>query len=182
MKNFILAAMGLLLCSGMWAQELSVSTNILDYVNMGTINVGAAYGFARHWSAEAGVKYNPFSFGKGDAEKSLKQRNISAGLRWWPWHIYSGWWAGGRLQYQEYSRAGFRDKSSTEGDRYGGVIAVGYSYMLGPHFNLDFGAGLWGGYDRYVTYECQHCGRRTGEGNKVFLLPNDILLTFSYIF
>lgn len=182
MKHFVLAVAGLLLCAGAMAQNWSVSTNVLDYVDLGTMNLEASCGIARRWTLTAGVKYNPFSWGEGRETKNDRQRTVEAGARFWPWHIYSGWWMAGKLKYQEYNRGGFGSPRTFEGDRYGGGISAGYSYMINTHLNLDFGLGLWSGYDKYVEYECQNCGRTVGGGDKIFILPNDILLTISYIF
>ena len=44
------------------AQEMSVSTNLMGYVNLGTMNLETSWGFARHWTANAGIRYNPFTF------------------------------------------------------------------------------------------------------------------------
>lgn len=182
MRNFLSAAAGLLLCCTVAAQNFAVATNVLDYVNLGTLNLEASCGIARQWSLSAGLKYNPFSYGEGSAEFTDRQRSIDAGARFWPWHIYSGWWLSGKLKWQEYSRGGISSRQSTEGDRYGGSLGAGYTFMLNSHLNLDIGMGLWGGYDRYVAYECLRCGRVIDGGEKFFVLPNDILLTISFIF
>ena len=171
---------GLVLCGSVSAQELAVSTNVVDYANFGTVNVEASYGFARHWSAVAAAKYNPFSF--RDGELLSRQRLFALGARYWPWHIYSGWWVAGKAQYQEYNTGGIVSQDTSEGDRWGASLSGGFTYMLGRHFNLDFGAGLWAGYDRYVTYACPNCGRFTGSGEKFFLLPNDIIVALTYVF
>ena len=176
------AAAGLLLCGAVSAQNFSIATNVLDYVNLGTLNMEASCGLARKWSVSAGIKYNPFTFGEGSSGFSERQRSVDAGARFWPWHIYSGWWLGGKLKWQEYNHGGLRTREATEGDRFGGSLAAGYSFMLNTHLNLDVGLGLWGGYDKYIAYECLKCGRVTGSGEKFFVLPNDILLTISYIF
>lgn len=175
------------------AQELSVSTNLADYATAGTLNIEAGYGFARHWSVYAGAKYNPYSFGDGDNTRFRRQRLYAAGARWWPWHIYSGWWVDARLQYQEFANtdgrtlqplpvAGRGGGPATEGDRYGIGVLAGYSQMLGKHFNLDFGAGFWGGWSSYVTYTCPTCGRISSSGSGTFFLPADIILALNYIF
>lgn len=182
MKNLLPAAAGLLLCCSVAAQNVAVTTNVLDYVNFGTLNVEASCGIARQWSLSAGVKYNPFSFGEGKGEFADRQRSIDAGARFWPWHIYSGWWLSGKLKWQEYNRGGLLSEGSVEGDRYGGSLGAGYTFMLNTHLNLDVGLGLWGGYDKYHAYDCVRCGRLVGGGEKIFVLPNDILLTISYIF
>ena len=182
MKNFITAAAGLLLYVCVGAQNFSISTNVLDYVDFGTMNMEASFGVARRWTVSAGFKYNPFSWGEGIHEKTDRQRTVEAGARFWPWHIYSGWWMSGKLRYQEYNQGGIFSPQAAEGDRYGGSLSAGYTYMLNPHLNLDFGLGLWGGWDKYVVYECVRCGRTVGGGEKFFVLPSDILLTISYIF
>lgn len=182
MKNFFLQCVLLCVCFSAAGQELSLSTNVLDYANLGTLNVEASYGVARHWSVDAGVKYNPFRFGEGSEVKQSRQRSVSAGARYWPWHVFSGWWLEGGLRFQEYNVGGHSSPDTSEGSRFGGALRAGYSYMLSPHFNLDFGAGVWTGYDRYVTYACPVCGRIMGEGAKYFVLPSDFIVSLAFIF
>lgn len=180
----IIATTALMLAAGLAlaAQEVALSTNLADYAALGTMNMEATYGFARHWSVNAGVKYNPFSFGEGEKAKQLRQRAVSAGARFWPWHIYSGWWMGAKVQYQEFNEGGLVSPETSEGDRYGGGLAAGYSRMLGKHFNLDLGLGMWAGYSVYTTYACQVCGRKVDSGSRFFVLPNDVILGINYIF
>lgn len=156
------------------AQELSFSTNFIDYARTGTANLEASYALARHWSVSAGVKY--------DSGGDMRQQLYSLGGRYWPWHIYSGWWLSGKMQYQEFNEAEPVSLETSEGDRYGAGIAGGYSKMLGRHLNLDIGIGLWTGYTRYVTYACPTCGRIIGSDDKLFVLPNDLMIALSYIF
>lgn len=183
MKNsIILMAIGLLAWCGAAGQELSISTNVLDYADMGTLNVEASYGLSQHWSVNAGAKYNPFEFGSGEYPRIDKQRALYAGVRYWPWHIYSGWWVSGDLRYQEFRTGGPASATATEGDRYGSAMKGGYSYMLGPHFNLDLGLGVWGGYEVYSVYDCPTCGRHVADGARYFVRASDIILSLSYIF
>ena len=81
------------------AQKFSVATNLADYANFGTLNLDVSYAISRNWSVMAGAKYNPFSFRGG--ELLNKQRTFSLGARWWPWHIYSGFWVSSKAQYME---------------------------------------------------------------------------------
>jgi len=164
------------------AQEFALSTNMLDYANLGTLNLKASYGFARHWSIDAGMKYNPFSFNTGEGEARNRQLSYSAGAKYWPWHIYSGWWVSGGVRYQEYNSGGISSVQTSEGDRFGGSLGGGYTYMLSPHFNIDFGLGLWAGYDIFTTYACQSCGKVVSEGGKYFVRPSDVTLALTYIF
>lgn len=167
----------------MRGQSFSVATNALDYANYGTMNVEGAVAAGRHWSLTAVAKYNPFLHRKRDGEAlSARQQLYGAGVRYWPWHVYAGWWAGARMQYQEYNRGGIQSAQTDEGDRYGLGLSGGYSYMLTPHWNLDFGLGVWGGYDKFTTYSCPVCGATTAQGSRLFLLPSDLLVSLVYVF
>lgn len=156
------------------AQELSLSTNIVDYAGSGAANIEASYGFARHWSASAGLKY--------DAGGYERQQLYSVGARYWPWHIYSGWWLGGKMQYQEFNDVLRVSRLTSEGDRYGAGISAGYSKMLSPHLNMDMGIGFWSGFSRFTTYACPTCGRIVDSGARFFFLPNDLLMSLTWIF
>lgn len=166
-----------------FAQQVAVSTNLVEYINFGTLNAEASVSMARHWTAHAGGRYNPFSYdnAKGKTLQN-KQRALYAAARWWSWHVYSGWWFGSKLQFQEYNTGGIRSQETREGRRYGASLAAGYSYMIGPHLDLEFGLGLWGGWDRYTKYECPVCGLTLDEGQRGFLLPDDVLIALTYIF
>ena len=182
MKKFLFLLFALLPACELSCQELAVSTNLVDYANYGTLNLEASWGFARHWSAEAGVKYNPFSFGEGDDVSQKRQRTVYAGAKYWPWHIYSGWWLAGAMRYQEYNEGGLASPETVEGDRVGASIQGGYSYMISQHFNLNLGAGVWAGRNVYRTYACPVCGRMVDNGSTFFALPSDIILSLAYIF
>lgn len=165
------------------AQELCLSTNVLGYINLGTLNMEASYGMSRHWSLNAGVKYNPFSFDtqkKGNIRN--KQQAYALGTRYWPWHIYSGWWVSGKIQFQEYNTGGIVSPITSEGNRYGGGIGGGYTYMLNTHLNLEIGLGVWSGYEAFVKYECPVCGSVVDKGEKIFVQPSDLILSLSYVF
>ena len=103
-------------------------------------------------------------------------------MRFWPWHVFSGWWIGGKVQYQEYNRGGIRSAVTDEGDRYGAGLSAGFTYMLHPHLNVSLGAGVWGGLQRYTVYSCPVCGITQESGEKTFILPNDLALSLSYVF
>lgn len=164
------------------AQDFALSSNLVDYVALGTLNADVSYSMSRHWSVFTGVRYNPFSYEGRDGDYQLRQRSVSAGARYWPWHSYSGWWMAGHARYQEYNSGGVLADETTEGDRYGIGMSGGYSLMLSPHLNLDFGLGVWAGRDSYTTYACPRCGRITGSGLRNFVLPDDFLVALTFIF
>lgn len=165
------------------AQKFTISTNIIEYANLGTLNLDASYAFARRWSVNVGARYNPFSF-KNSREDDFhnKQQSYSVGVRFWPWHVCSGWWLGTKLRYQEYSTGGIISPITEEGDRWGAGVYAGYSYMLHRHVNIDFGVGLWGGGAKYSSYSCPRCGVTVDSGDKAFILPDDIMISLVYVF
>jgi len=181
-RRILCCMAGLLMLWQAYAQHWAVSTNIADYANFGTLNVEGSVATGKHWSLTAVAKYNPFMFYKGEDPVSARQQLYGAGVRYWPWHVYSGWWAGARAQYQEYNHGGIKGPETDEGDRFGLGLSGGFSYMLNAHLNLDFGLGFWTGYDRYVRYSCPVCGITMQKGEKLFILPNDILLSVVYVF
>ncbi len=83
---------------------------------------------------------------------------------------------------QERVSGRISSRETSEGDRYGGSLGGGYTYMIGNHFNLDFGLGVWAGYDVYRKYACQTCGATLESGDKYFVLPADITLALTYVF
>lgn len=169
-------------CIAARSQTFAVATNIMDFADFGTLNLEASYGFDRHWTANAGLKYNPFTFSSADGPRQRRQRSVSAGARFWPWYIYSGWWLSAELRYQEYNHGGIRSAATAEGDRFGAGVGGGYAYMLAPGLNLDFGLGIWSGYDRYTEYDCQICGNIMDRGGRFFVLPASVIVAVTYIF
>lgn len=166
-----------------FAQRWSIGTNVVDYLNMGTLNAESSVAVARHYSFNAGVRFNPWTLHYGNEDKQFENRKkcMYAGVRFWPWHIYSGWWAGLQLQYQEYNRGGAFIKQSEEGDAYGLGISFGYTLMLNKSINIEFGAGAWAGAATYTAYSCPYCGKIVEQGNKFFLWPNNLIVSLVYI-
>lgn len=77
---------------------------------------------------------------------------------------------------------GILSRETTEGDRVGMGLYSGYSLMILPHFNIDFGLGFWGGLDIYRKYSCPSCGLTVDKGEKGFLLPDDLMISIVYVF
>ena len=166
------------------ARRFSLSTNIVDYLNLGTLNLEASYGLSRHWSLNAGVRYNPFTYNlpeKGSQMQNRKQ-SYEIGVRMWPWHVFSGWWVAAKAKYQEYNAGGIFSPETEEGDGYGVGFSAGYSLMLLPSLNMEFGLGFWTGMKKYTIYDCPACGQVTESGTKAFILPNELLLSLVYVF
>lgn len=178
------AAAAIIACTPGQARKFSASANLLGYACLGTMNAELSYSPARHWSITAGARYNPWTFhtpGQGK-QFQLRQQSYALGARYWPWHVYSGWWIAGKLRYQEYNMGGIISRRTEEGDRAGAGLAAGYAYMLSENLNLEFGIGFWGGVKRYKVYSCPACGMTVSSGTKGFFLPDDLMVSISYVF
>ena len=185
MRRFIVTALLAVLSSLiMSAQKLSISTNLIDYACLGTLNAEVSYTMSQHWSLTAGVKYNPFTFHKSDADRQFqnRQQSYALGVRYWPWHSLSGWWISGRVRYQEYNRGGLISRETEEGDKVGLGLSAGYTYMISKHFNMEFGIGVWGGRAWSRRFSCPVCGLTVKDGKKWFLFPDDFMISFAYVF
>lgn len=188
MKRLICAILLMILLPSFWeglsARRFSISTNLLDYARLGTMNIEASYATSRHWSLVAGARYNPFTFNEGDAEKQFqyRQQSYSLGARWWLWHTWSGWWLAGKARYQEYNAGGIGTRDTEEGDRVGAGVYMGYTHMLSPHVNMEFGFGFWGGVSWYTSYSCPTCGYTLDKGQKSFMRPDDFIISVVYVF
>ena len=165
------------------AQRISMSTDLLGYACLGTLNADVSYSMSKRWSIGVGLRYNPFTFNSGDPQNQLqlRQRSLSLGARLWPWHTGSGWWFAGKIRGQEYNWGGLLSRETEEGIRFGAGIYSGYTHMLSRHFSLEFGLGLWGGYRSYRKYSCQKCGTTVDRGHGAFMLPDDISLSLVYV-
>lgn len=174
MRRIVLLTALLLLALPALAQRFSVGTNGIDWMTFGTLNGEVSVAVAQHYSVHAGAELNPWTFRAGDQEKQLQLRQNSywSGLRWWPWHVYSGWWAGGDFRYSVYNAGGITQRETEEGDAWGTGAYGGYSIMLNEYLNLDLGIGFWGGYKKYKKYQCPLCGPIKDQGGKAFILPD----------
>lgn len=186
MKKSIIALLALtILSTPLSAQKKwAVETNIIDWCNYGTLNVEASRSLNRYSTVTAGVRFNSWTFKFGDTVSKNAARSASVGVRFWPWHIYSGWWFAAKAQMEEYARGMvFNLKEYREGYAYGASFSLGYALMLGPQWNLNFGLGGWLGYERYSRYSCPGCGIKRGEKSGFFALPNnETKIAVMYVF
>lgn len=182
-RKFIIAITFLSISITASAQRFSVGSNAIDWLTFGTINAEASVAVAQHWSFHVGTELNPWTWNAGDQEKQLQVRQNSywGGARYWPWHVYSGWWWGGDIRYTVYNGGGVIKRDTEEGDAFGAGAYGGYSIMLNAYWNLDLGVGVWGGWTNYTRYACPLCGARTDEGTKAFFVP-DARVAIQFIF
>jgi len=176
----------LFLCLGLpsRAQDCAVSTNLIDWASMGTVNFTGSVSFLRKFSFEAGIQYNTNEkTRKSGLVVADKQINNYAGLRYWPWYVYSGWWVEAKAKWSDFYRTGLWNLSVEEGRANGAGVYVGYTWMLTKHINLDFGVGAWSGkLLEYNRYHCSHCLELVDSGPRTFVEMDDVVLSLMFVF
>lgn len=168
-----------------YGQRWSIATNLLDYANFLTLNLEAGASVHQHWTVSVKGRYNPYSFSTtlNDAGRIQNRTgSVSAGFKYWPFFVYSGFYYGGRIQWSRYNSGGIISHSSEEGDAVGIGMNLGYSLLVTKHLNLEFGLGLWFGGTKYKKYNSTTCGKLTEWGLKPFIAPNDIQINLLYTF
>lgn len=178
----ILLALGLSYTAG--AQKFSLSTNLVDWASLGTINLEGGMSLSRHFSLTAGGHYNPWEFQtRNGYDMYSKQTAAYVGARYWLWYVYSGWWAGAKVQYASYSSTGIWRPALEDRQSIGAGLSFGYTLMMHKNLNIEFGAGFWAGrHFRYTLYECPKCMRVRASGGRGFILPDDISVSVMYVF
>ncbi len=167
------------------AQRFTVSTNLIDWANYGTTNLELGFSVSQHVSLVAGGKYNPWDFSKGDEAIYNKNKVGYIGARYWLWYVNSGLWFQLKGQYADYSITGTWRHALDQGKAAGAGLAVGYTFMISKHFNIELGAGGWGGYLlEHNLYECTDCMRlRTAEsGPRAFIDLDNITAALVFVF
>lgn len=170
--------------------KFDISTNLFDWADLGTVNLDFGVALSRHFSFQIGGKYNNWEFANTKGPIFLvknQQKSGSLGFRYWPWYVFSGWWVSAKAQYCDYSLTGIKDQEFDEGTAVGGGLSTGYSWMLGKHFNLEFGVGFWGGrlLDQNVygcPGDCYDADDTIKSGPRNFLAVNDINISFHWLF
>ena len=186
----IAVAVGMVCTQEACAQKWSLGTNLVDYVNFGTLNLEGQVALSRHVTLDLQTRQNPFIYNKDNRDDRIFscRQEYFAGVKIWPWASFSGWWFKTGAQWQEYSREGlemifpFADGYSREGCAAGLVVGAGWSHMISKCINFDLGIEGWGGYERYNGMKITDGPLHFREGERLFLLPNNVTIGFSFIF
>lgn len=167
------------------AQKVGVGTNLADWVNLGTANLEAGLSVGQHFSVFVGGRFNPWTFYSNRRDEPMHNnvKNAYAGVRFWPWYVYSGWWVGAKGQYEQFMEGGFWRPILEEGTAVGGGLSGGYTLMIHKNINLEFGVGFWGGrYTDYTKYQCSGCTDIITAGPRNFIKLDDLVFAIVYVF
>lgn len=191
---FLLSAM-VLSSFPLRGQQFSVSTNIAEWANLGTMNADAGMSVSRHFSVHVGVRINPWTFGTSDPEDSYKQITdenkkmfsqgkecVSLSVRYWPWYVFSGWWLRAKAQFSNYDRGGLFRPERHQGWGAGLGLGVGYSWMFNDRWNLEFGVAGWGGWCSERTWPKMNSQDKVEPVGRWFILPDEVVIGVSYVF
>lgn len=184
-KMFSIISLFLAFASNAEGQKLSLSTNAFDWGMLGTANIETQISVAQHISVIAGVRYNPWKFETSNPHLTVQNRHTDfyAGLRIWPWYVFSGWWIEAKGQYGTFSRSGIWRPALEKGSAVGAGLGFGYTFMVSERINIDIGAGAWGGRKlKRQLYDCPSCLNLREEGPKNFIDLDDIKISFMYLF
>ena len=163
------------------AQKFSIQTNLVDWAMLGTFNAEAGISFSQHFSLVAGARFNPWSFERANAMPlSMKQTTGYIGFRYWPWYVNSGFWAGGKVQFQEFHLSGLFGKTIDATGGRGIGLSLGYTFMLDESLNLELGAGAWMG--RFSGWSETPEPEQPSIGRALFILPDALSVSIVYVF
>lgn len=169
------------------AQIWTVQTNVLDWAALGTVNAEVGLSVSQHFSLFVGGRYNPWEFTTHEPEAIVRNQQQTAylGVRYWPWYVNSGFWIAAKAQYMNsFSNTGIWRAALKEGGHgFGGGLSAGYTFMLSKHFNLELGVGGWAGvFKEYGFYSSPAKIFVREEGRKKFVYPDQVSLSFAYVF
>lgn len=182
-KFYMTAVMAVMFAFGpnsLYGQNMYISTNLLDYFNLGTINGEFGLSPGPNWSFYIRGRYNPFSFDIG-APVQNRVASVVSGAKYWPWYAYAGWFITANAGYSMYNTGGLFNSYSFEGNAWHLSIGGGYALMLSKRFNLDFGIGVQGGYTSYTKYACPRCGKVVNRDKKLYVAPSNMMVQLTMI-
>lgn len=162
----------------------ALSTNLLGYADLLTLNLEFQYAVGRHWSLDMAGKSNGLVLKKNTEGQIMDRKSVaSIGAKYWPWYVFSGWWFSGFMRTENFSQSNLtKTMGFRSGDSYGAGVSAGYALILTKWFNLDFSLGAWGGYRTTATYEFPDLQNGTGKTSKAFIDIADICVSAMFVF
>ena len=164
------------------AQNYSLSTNVLGWATLGTVNAEAGMPVSKNFTVHLQGEYNPFHYDLGGRRRQFKHLKVSAGTKYWPWFVHSGWFISGYADWFKYSTGGVFNKKSYEGNAWGVTIGGGYALILGKGLNLEMGLGAFAGVTDYTRFACIVCGEIEKKKKKVIVTPDNVLIQLTFLF
>lgn len=157
------------------AQNFSIGSSLTASA-LGSLNIEASGAISRKLSFHLPVIWAPFQF----KEKiKLKIFAIQPGIRWWFWHVYSGFFAGTYATYARFNAGIYSYRH--DGYALGVSLSGGYTRMLSRRWNIEIelGGGLF--HTKYDLFRNESCGEYLNSISDVRLIPSKVNISFVYI-
>ncbi len=190
-RHFLIAIACLLLSFPAVGQGLNIKTNLL-YDLTATVNLGVEAQVAPRWSIDLSGNLNAWNIN----DHRWRHWLVQPEARYWFCEATGGLFLAGHLLGGQYNvgniDADFKflgtDFGKLRDYRYegwfaGAGIGVGYSWILGRHWNLEAEIAVGWTYSRYNSYPCAECGTRK-ESRKPhnYVGPTKAAINLVYVF
>lgn len=181
----------LLMTSAVHAQQFALKTNLL-FDATATVNLGAELKVVPRWSIDLSGNLNAWDFSNG---RRWKHWMAQPELRYWlcdatAGHFFAIHAIGGKYNFGHLGFArdilglplGELRDHRFQGWMAGGGIGYGYSWILARHWSIEAELAVGYIYTKYDEFECEGCGRKTGNGKKGFFSPTKAAINLVYVF
>ncbi|MCR4582616.1 MAG: DUF3575 domain-containing protein [Prevotella sp.] len=185
--------MAVMICIGtieVNAQQVALKTNLL-YDAATTPNLGMEVGVGKKHSVQVFYGLNPWKFGSGDDQKYLKHWVINPEWRHWFCHRFNGSFVGIHALGGQFDALKIKtpfgwwkelEDHRFEGWFIGGGISYGYQWVMSKHWNFEAAIGVGAAYIKYDKFGCGTCGKKLGDGDKIYIGPTKLALSLMYLF
>lgn len=172
-----------------YAQDISVKTNLLYGAYAATPNVGVEVALGKRSTLDIGAGFNWFNSTSTNNKKTIHWLG-QAEYRYWTCSKFNGHFFGIHALGSQYNVSGhelpllFGEGSKNyryEGWAVGTGISYGYSFYLGTHWNLEATIGAGYAYLKYDKYKCAKCGEKVGAKKRHYLGPTEAAISIVYI-
>lgn len=170
------------------AQNFGIRTNLVPYADL-TPNIGVEFALDRLNTLGANGGIRPW---KREDDKVNKYWYGNVEYRHYFCHAFNGWYVGAQANGAQFNIGGkklpfgalsFLENKRYEGWLVGGGILAGYSVILSQHWNLDINVGAGYEYIKYKAFETPlKCAEQIEDNDYHYIGPNDLSISFQYIF
>lgn len=174
--------------SQIYAQDISLKTNLLYGIGTLTPNAGAELSLGRWSTLDISVGYNPWNL-KGNKTDNKKFVHWLGEIeyRYWLCEKFNGHFFGIHglgSQYnisQHHILSLFDAQYRYQGYALGGGVSYGYHLMLDKRWGIEFNIGAGVAFLNHGKYECRTCGEKIGNEKKTYWGPTKAGISLIYI-
>ena len=167
--------------------QISLKNNLLYDASL-TPNVSMEVGLSPKWTFDLTYGINPWTFSDN---KKWRHWLLQPEFRYWFCHRFNGSFVGIHAFGGQYNAYGIKppfgwwdelENYRHEGWFVGGGVAYGYQWVLSRHWNFEASVGVGAAYIYYDRYNCEVCGPKIDDGDKIYIGPTKLALSLLYMF